>query len=123
MANPFKEAEKKNKKAPGSKQKAVEEKETPEKVEPQMEEEKPVETIVEPAVKEEKKPVAKTEKKEAPKKQPTLDIFSKLEAEKTTKKTFTFYLTVENVEKLKKMAEKKGISDSKLLDHNLSEVL
>ena len=46
-----------------------------------------------------------------------------LEAEKPSGKTYAFYLSDDNVAKLKKMAEKKKISASKLLDHILSEVL
>ena len=67
------------------------------------------------------------EKKAEPEKQEkekeTKDIFAGLSAEKPTGKTYAFYLSDDNVNKLKKMAEKKGISASKLLDHILSEVL
>jgi hypothetical protein len=116
MANPFKEAEKARKKAPGSKQEAVEKKEDVVVAETPAEPEKPVV--------EEKKvaPATKTEKKPAETK-PAVDIFAGLAAEKATGKTYAFYLSDENVNKLKKKAEKMGISASKLLDHILSEVL
>lgn len=129
MANPFKQAELAKKKAPGSKQgPVVENKEVP-VVETPAESEKPVETPVEPVaevkeVKETKPATKKAEKKaEAPAKK-TLDIFAGLEEpEKPSGKTYAFYLSDENVKKLKTMAGKKGISASKLLDHILSEVL
>ena len=130
MANPFKQAELAKKKAPGSKQEpVVEKKEIPVVVETSVESEKPVETPVEPVVevegvKETKTAPKKAEKKaEAPAKK-TLDIFAGLEEpEKPSGKTYAFYLSDENVKKLKTMAGKKGISASKLLDHILSEVL
>lgn len=129
MANPFKQAELAKKKAPGSKQEpVVENKEVP-VVEATAEPEKPVEAPAEPVVEvkevKETKPAAKkAEKKaEAPVKKP-LDIFAGLEEpEKPSGKTYAFYLSEENVNKLKAMAGKKGISASKLLDHILSEVL
>ena len=129
MANPFKQAELAKKKAPGSKQEpAVENKEVP-VAETPVEPEKPVETPVEPVVEvkevKETKPAAKkAEKKEAVPAKKTLDIFAGLEEpEKPSGKTYAFYLSEENVNKLKAMAGKKGISASKLLDHILSEVL
>lgn len=128
MANPFKEAEKAKKTAPGSKQNVVEKKEEPkEKKIPVVKEEAPVkkeEPVVKKTVeKKEEKPVVKIEpEKQEPEKE-TKDIFAGLSAEKPTGKTYAFYLSDENVNKLKKMAEKKGISASKLLDHILSEVL
>lgn len=128
MANPFKEAEKARKKAPGSKQEAPEKKEEIAKVETPAEEEKPVEMITEPSEakvenKPKAKPAGKTEKKEEKPAKSAVDIFANLEPEKPTGKTYAFYLSDNNVEKLKKMAEKKGISASKLLDHILSEIL
>jgi hypothetical protein len=128
MANPFKEAEKAKKKAPGSKQepevkkvptqeeKPVEIKETPSVAVEEKIEEKPVEKVVEKE---------KAETKSKPKKEDkgVKDIFASLAAEKPSGKTYSFYLTDENAAKLKKMADKKGISASKLLDHILSEVL
>ncbi len=129
MANPFKQAELAKKKAPGSKQETVVENKGVPVVETPAEPEKPVEASVEPVVevkevKETKPATKKAEKKaEAPVKK-TLDIFAGLEEpEKTSGKTYAFYLTEENVEKLRAMARKKGISASKLLDHILSEVL
>lgn len=119
MANPFKEAEKAKKKAPGSKQQEVVEK----KEAPQQEAEPVVEKVEEkkaeqPANRGEAKPKPAAREKTVSK-----DIFASLTAEKPTGKTYAFYLSDENVAKLKKMAEKKGISASKLLDHILSEIL
>ena len=129
MANPFKQAELAKKKAPGSKQEPVVEKKEIPVVETPAEPEKSVETPVEPVaevkeVKETKSAPKKTEKKaEAPAKK-TLDIFAGLdEPEKPSGNTYAFYLTDENVKKLKAMSAKKGISTSKLLDYILSEVL
>ena len=128
MANPFKEAEKAKKTAPGSKQNVVEKKEEPKtkeipvvKEEPPVKKEEPV--VVAPVEKKEEKPVVKAEPEKQEEKKETKDIFAGLSAEKPTGKTYAFYLSDENVNKLKKMAEKKGISASKLLDHILSEVL
>ena len=134
MANPFKEAEKAKKKAPGSKQehdvhevkeevvvKAAPVEETP--VQPEPVQEKPAvqpEPVAEQPV---VVPEGKKEKKPAKQEKATLDIFANLGAEKPTGKTYAFYLSDDNVDKLKKMAEKKKISASKLLDHILSEVL
>ena len=123
MANPFKEAEKAKKKAPGSKQEAPEKKEEAVVVETPAEPEKPVEAPKKPVTeKKETKPVEKAEKKPAATKA-TADIFAGLAAEKPSGKTYAFYLTDENVDKLKKKATKMNISASKLLDHILSEVL
>ena len=129
MANPFKEAEKKNKKAPGSKQEpAVEQKEAAEVVETPAEPEKPVETLPEPVV-EEKEPKSEKAKKVStkpakPVEEPKKDMFAGLKVEKpATGKTYAFYLSDENVDKLKAMAAEKGMSTSKLLDYILSEVL
>lgn len=128
MANPFKEAEKAKKKAPGSKQEAPEKKEEVVKVETPVVEEKPVETITERSeAKTENKPKAKpageSKKKEETASKPVADLFAKLETEKPAQKTYAFYLTEENADKLKKMAEQKGMSTSKLLDYILSQVL
>ena len=128
MANPFKAAENKKKKAPGSKQEPVVEEKVVVEVETPAEPEKPAETPVEPVVEVKEKKVApkKAEKPEKKAEEPVkkeLDIFASLEAEKPTGKTYAFYLSDENVKKLKAMAAKKGISTSKLLDHILSQVL
>ena len=142
MANPFKMAEQAKKKAPGSKQehevKEVKEEvvvteEVQEKApvvektpidQPEVKaEEKPEEKLVEKVVETAEKPVAKREKKTEKAEKPALDIFAKLETEKPSGKTYAFYLSDDNVAKLKKMAEKNKISASKLLDHILSEVL
>ena len=126
MANPFKEAEKKNKKAPGSAQEPVVEKKEVEVVETPAEPEKAVETPKKPVVKGEEKKVApkKPEKKAAEPEKKALDIFAKLEApEKRNGKTYAFYLSEENAEKLKAKATEMGMTTSKLLNHILSEVL
>ena len=128
MANPFKQAELAKKKAPGSKQEPVVEKKEVPVVETPAEPEKPAETPVEPVVKVEEKKAApkkseKAEKKEEAPTKKALDIFAGLKSEKPSGKTYAFYLSDENVKKLKDMAGKKGISASKLLDHILSEVL
>ena len=132
MANPFKEAEKAKKKAPGSKHEhepEVKEETVVPAAEPVVKEapvaqEAPVvQPEVKPEPKVEDKPEEKKEKVAKPEK-PAADIFAKLEAaKKPTGKAYTFYLSDDNVAKLKKTAEKKGISASKLLDHILSEVL
>ena len=134
MANPFKMAEQAKKVAPGNKPAPVEKKEEPVKVEVIEEQVKPEEVVTETPivaepVKEEEKPVKETvkkaEKKEkkAPAAEKAVDIFAGLESDKNPGKTYAFYLSDKNVEKLKAMAGKKGISASKLLDHILSEVL
>ena len=83
----------------------------------------PMKKTDKPAEKKEEKPVVKAEPEKQEKEKETKDIFASLSPEKPTGKTYAFYLSDENVNKLKKMAEKKGISASKLLDHILSEVL
>ena len=124
MGNPYKKADQAKKKAPGSKQNAVETK-IEETAVVMAEEKKTQEELLKSeteALKVEKsaaKPVAKSE----PKAKEKLDIFAKLNTEKPTAKNVTFYLSDENITKLKKMAERKGVSMSKLLDHILSEVL
>ena len=144
MANPFKMAEQAKKKAPGSKQEhevkevkeeAVVTKEVQEKApvvqETPVAEEAPVEQVEvkveeqqeEKPVEKAEKPVAKREKKTEKAEKPALDIFANLGSEKPSGKTYAFYLSDDNVAKLKKMAEKNKISASKLLDHILSEVL
>ena len=125
MANPFKEAAKASKVAPGSKKEAPEKREEVVKVETPVEPEKPAEVPQNPiTAKTETKPKAKaagkTEKKEE---KPAADIFAGLATEKFSGKTYSFYLSDENANKLKKKAEKLGISTSKLLEHILSEVL
>lgn len=122
MANPFKQAELAKKKAPGNKE-SVEKKEQVVTEETPKVEEKPVEK---PAEVKEVKETKKTEPKKTVKKEEKKeekDIFAGLKTEKSAGKTYAFYLSDENVDKLKKKAEKLGISTSKLLDHILSEVL
>ena len=125
MANPFKEAEKKNKKAPGSAQESVVEKKEGEVTETPVEPEKAAETPKKPVVKGEEKKATpkKPEKKAAEPEKKAVDIFASLEAEKSTGKTYAFYLSEDNAKKLKEKAAKMGISTSKLLDHILSQVL
>ena len=129
MANPFKEAENKKKKAPGSKQEPVVEEKPVVVEETPVEPEKPVETLSEPIVEEKEPKPAKRVEKKAEKKEPApaakaTDLFAGLKSEKPANlKTYAFYLSDENVDKLKAMAAKKGMSTSKLLDYILSEVL
>ena len=127
MANPFKEAEKAKKKAPGNRVEHEVKEEKIETVETPVEPVAPVEPVVvveQPEVKPEVKPEAKPagERKKKPE-QAVRDIFANLEPEKPSGKTCSFYLSDDNIAKLKKMAEKKKISTSKLLDHILSEIL
>lgn len=130
MANPFKAAEQAKKKAPGSKPEHEVKEEKIETTGTPVEQVAPVEPIVpqeqqevQPEVKIEAKPEEKSKKKEEKPGKAALDIFASLEAEKPSGKTYAFYLSDDNVAKLKKMAEKKKISASKLLDHILSEIL
>ena len=129
MANPFKEAEKAKKKPAGNPKVTVEKEEV---VPTPVVEEKKDEPVVVPEVKEgptEKKeevkeaketPKAKGEKATAAKKSSWL---AGLKPEKEEYGTQAFYLSKKNIEKLRKVAEKEGVSVSKLLDHILSEVL
>ena len=131
MANPFKEAEKAKKKPAGNPKPTVEKEETV--TVPTVEEEKAAEVVVpevkeEPVVekkeevKEEKEtPKAKTEKPAAKKS----SVLAGLNPEKEKEEygTQAFYLSKKNIEKLKKVADAKGISASKVLDYILSEVL
>ena len=92
MANPFKEAEKKNKKAPGSAQEPVVEKKEVEVVETPAEPEKPVEAPEKPVVKveEKKTPAKKPEKKAAEPEKKAVDIFASLEVEIPIFAAFSF---------------------------------
>ncbi len=130
MANPFKEAEKAKKKPAGNPKPQVEKDE----VVPVPEvEKKPAEPIVVPEVKEE--PVEKKEEvkevKEAPKakgEKPAVkktNLLAGLNPEKEKEEfgTQAFYLSKKNIEKLKKVAEKEGVSVSKLMNYIISEVL
>jgi hypothetical protein len=122
--NPYKKADQAKKKAPGSKQNAAEtkiEEVAVEMAEEKKTQEEPLKSDLEASKGE--KPAAKAATKPAPKEKEKLDIFAKLNTEKPTAKNVTFYLSDDNITKLKKMAEKKGVSMSKLLDHILSEVL
>jgi hypothetical protein len=122
--NPYKKADQAKKKAPGAKQKAAEakiEETAAEIAEEKKTQEEPLKSEIEASKVE--KPAAKPAAKAEPKAKEKLDIFAKLNTEKPTAKNVTFYLSGDNITKLKKMAEKKGVSTSKLLDHILSEVL
>lgn len=123
MANPFKEAEKAKKKPAGN----------PHIVnanEAKKEENHAKEVIEQtiPAVPEVKK---ETPEKEVPQKKKeeaagvkkTSDLLASLNIDKKTARTHAFYLTDANVEKLKKIADKQGISSSKLLDLILEDFL
>ena len=126
MANPFKQAELAKKKAPGNKQETVEKKETVVTEEkPKVEEKVEQKTAEVKEVKATKKAETKPAKKEKEVKETkeTKDIFAGLKTEKAVGKTYAYYLTEETAEKLKKKAEKMGISTSKLLEHILNEVL
>ena len=122
MANPFKEAEKAKKKPAGNPHTPVEKKE---EVVPVPEEEKVVkreeETKEVKEVKETKK--TKEEKPTASNKKANLFAGLNPEKEKETFSTQAFYLSDKNIEKLKKAAEKQGVSVSKLLNYIISEVL
>ena len=126
MANPFKEAEKAKKKPAGNPKVTAEKEEV---VPTPVVEEKKDEPVVVPEVKEEpaekkeevkETPKAKGEKATAAKKSSWL---AGLKPEKEEYGTQAFYLSKKNIEKLRKVAEKEGVSVSKLLDHILSEVL
>lgn len=127
MANPFKEAEKAKKKPAGN-PKPTEEKEVPVVV-PVVEEKQAAEVVVpeekvEPVEKKEEAketPKPKTEKPAAKKS----SVLAGLNPEKEKEEygTQAFYLSKKNIEKLKKVADAKGISASKVLDYILSEVL
>lgn len=128
MANPFKEAEKKQKVAPGGHKPHVEEK-TEEKVAPVV-----AETPVEPVKEVPAAPVAKvvTEPvKEQPKaeKKPA-KVANKIEAllgpaqkaKKQERSTMAVYLSKENQAWLKDLANQRGKSVSELLDQILNEL-
>ena len=51
------------------------------------------------------------------------NLLAGLKPDKASAKSYAFYLSDENVAKLKALAKKEGVSASKLLDHILSEVL
>ena len=88
-----------------------------------------MEVVAEPEVVEEAPKTAEKTKKagtkptQPAKEKSFKDMFADFESEKPTGKTYAFYLSDENVKKLKALASKKGTNASKLLDHILSEVL
>lgn len=51
------------------------------------------------------------------------DILANLETDKPVIKGFSFTLREDNVKKLRALAESRGVSASKMLDHILSEVI
>ena len=121
MANPFKEAEKAKKVAPGGNKETVDK--TVETVNKPEQIEKPVEhapvdapapaTVVEPVVEEAPvKPINKIEALIGPAE----------EVKKQEKKTVAVYLSTENQAWLKKAAAARGISVSELLDQILTEL-
>ena len=124
MANPFKEADKAKKVAPGSHKTPVVEK-TEEKVTPVAQEvpvapvetEAPVaqEPVVAPQPKAEKKPAKATNKIEA-----LLGPAQK--AKKQERSTIAVYLSKENQAWLKDLANQRGKSVSELLDQILNEL-
>ena len=131
MANPFKEAEKAKKKPAGNPKVTVEKEEVVPT--PDVEEKKDAPVVVpevkaEPAEKKEgvkeakETPKAKVEKPAAPKKSNLLAGLNP-EKEKEEFGTQAFYLSKKNIEKLKKVAEKEGVSVSKLMNYIISEVL
>lgn len=131
MANPFKEADKAKKKPAGNLKPAGEKREevveVPAAVEEKIETpvvEAPAEVVVEQPKTEKKAPEVKKTKEEKPAVAKTkANILAGLNADKDAAHTHAFYLTDKNVEKLKAVAEKQGVSASKLLDHILSEFL
>ena len=121
MANPFKEAEKAKKVAPGGNKETVDK--TVETVNKPEQIEKPVEhapvdapapaPVVEPVVEEAPvKPINKIEALIGPAE----------EVKKQEKKTVAVYLSTENQAWLKKAAAARGISVSELLDQILTEL-
>ena len=114
MANPFKEADKAKKKPAGNIQTPAAKKE--EVVAPVKE------TVQEPKVEKPAKEVKKNEEKPTVTKKKA-NLLDGLNAVKDSAHTHAFYLTDKNVEKLKAVAEEKGVSASKLLDYILSEFL
>ena len=130
MANPFKEADKARKKPAGNPKPHVEKEEV---VTDSIVEEDKVAPVAVSEVKEdqaEKKEAVK-EVKETPKakgektamKKPNLLAGLNPEKEKEEFGTQAFYLSKKNIEKLKKVAEKEGVSVSKLMNYIISEVL
>ena len=68
-------------------------------------------------------PTPETEKPVGRKEEPVeTDLLADLDVEKSASKTFSFYLTIKNVQKLERIAKKKGVSSSKLLDHIISKL-
>ena len=129
MANPFKEAEKAKKKTAGNPNQVTEKEEVVTEV---VVDDKKEETVVTPEVKEtpaEKKEPVKEVKETKPKgekpsaKKANLLAGLKPEKEKEEYGTQAFYLSKKNIEKLKRVAEKEGVSVSKLMDYIISEVL
>ena len=121
MANPFKEAEKAKKKPAGNPHAVAE------KTEKEPEVIVPVEEIpeVKPEPVKETKPAKKSREEKPAVAQKKSDLLAGLNPakEKETFSTQAFYLSDKNIEKLKKVAEKQGVSVSKLMNYIISEVL
>lgn len=126
--NPFKEAEKAKKMAPGSHNPAVVEK-TEEKVDPET----PVEAVkeapvapVEPVTTVETEPVAEKPKAEKKPAKAANKIEALLgpaqKAKKQERSTIAVYLSKENQNWLKELANQRGKSVSELLDQILNEL-
>lgn len=135
MGNPYKDAERRRREAAEQKRKEAEEAaqklqeatKLEESVTAPAEAEKPVETKQEPQegqnVEERVTSPTEPEKPVEVKQEPmTADLLAGLNIEKNVSKTFSFYLSVENVKKLEKLAKKSGVSASKLLDHIISKL-
>lgn len=127
MANPFREAEKKAKVAPGGHKQPVVEK-SEEKVAPVV-----AETAVEPVKEAPVAPVAKVVGelvKEQPKAEKKPKVANKIEAllgpaqkaKKQERSTMAVYLSKENQNWLKELANQRGKSVSELLDQILNEL-
>ena len=117
MANPFKEAEKAKKVAPGGNKPPVEEK-TEEKVPPVVSEEPVAPVTPEPVV---EKP--KAEKKTAKSANKIDALLGPVEKpKKQERSTMAVYLSKENQAWLKEMAAQRGKSVSELLDQILNEL-
>ena len=123
MANPFKEADKAKKKPAGNPHivNANEVKKEENHVEEVVEQIAPVVPESKEETPEKKVPQKKKEESAGAKK--TSDLLASLNIDKKSARTHAFYLTDANVEKLKKIADKQGISSSKLLDLILEDFL
>ena len=106
MANPYKDAERKRREEAEKKQR--------EAAQNPQDGLDPARVV--PTPPEDKKPA------EGKEEAATADLLADLDVEKSSSKTFSFYLTIKNVQKLERIAKKKGVSASKLLDHIISKL-